>query len=65
MQLAANADYVDLDTLLAVIARSPIAVPEPPRLVLPLPEGFDRVDAVILDWISAEGRRLGRRFARM
>jgi hypothetical protein len=30
-----------------------------------LPTGFDRVDAVILDWIAGEGRRIGRGFALM
>ena len=29
------------------------------------PAGFDEVDVAILDWIVAEGRRIGRGFALM
>jgi hypothetical protein len=63
----------DLETLAAVIARSPIVVRQViVRQVLVqaaahgrLPAGFEEVDIAILDWIAAEGRRVGRRFARM
>lgn len=30
-----------------------------------LPAGFDMVDAAILEWIAAEGRRVGRSLVRM
>jgi hypothetical protein len=53
-------DRPDLDTLTAVIARSPIVVSEPPSCVARLPAGFGEVDVAILQWIAAEGRRIGR-----
>jgi len=33
---------------------------QPRRPVPRLPAGFDDVDIAVLDWIAAEGRRLGR-----
>lgn len=56
--------YPDLETLAAIIARSPIVVADrtPARR---LPAGFDDIDIAILDWIAAEGRRVGRSFFRM
>jgi len=62
--MSSDEQYIDLETLAAVIARSQIMVATPcaPRH---LPAGFDEVDVAILDWIAAEGRRSGRRFARM
>jgi hypothetical protein len=45
-----------------VIARSPIVMA---RSAARFPAGFDEVDAAILDWIAAEGRRMGRGFALM
>ena len=59
-----SVQYTDLETLAVVIARSQIVVADrtPPRR---LPAGFDDVDAAILDWIAAEGRRTGRNFLRM
>ena len=53
--------------LAAVIACSPIYVTlptQPGAAPARLPAGFDAVDVAILDWIAAEGRRLGRTFAR-
>ena len=44
----------DLETLAAVIARSPIVVAEAKRR---LPAGYDAVDVAILDWILDENRR--------
>ena len=60
MKLEAIFDQPDLDTLTAVIARSPIVVAEPARQTCRLPAGFDEVDAAIPHWIAAEGRRIGR-----
>jgi hypothetical protein len=57
MKFSMDQDRPTLATLVAVIAQSPIAVRQP---VAPLPPGFEAVDAAILDWIVAEGRRLGR-----
>jgi hypothetical protein len=61
-----------LEKLIALVARSQIVVPrQAPTLAassLPvesLPVGFDRVDAVILDWIAGEARRIGRSLALM
>ena len=71
--MATHEQRPDLETLAAVIARSPIVVRQViMRQVLAqvaargrLPAGFEEVDIAILDWIAAEGRRVGRRFARM
>lgn len=58
------AQYTDLETLAAAIARSQIVVAErTPRRRLPA--GFDDVDVAILDWIAAEGRRASRSLVRM
>jgi hypothetical protein len=54
-----------LETLAAVIAHSQIVVPQPSASVRRLPDGFDDVDIAILEWIAAEGRRVGRRIVRM
>jgi hypothetical protein len=54
----------DVETLTAVIARSPIVVERPVALRL-LPPGFEAVDAAILGWIAAEARRLGHGVYRM
>ena len=46
-----------------MIARSQIVVADrTPRRRLPA--GFDDVDIAILDWIAAEGRRVGRSLVR-
>ncbi len=53
--------YPDLDTLAAAIAHSQIVVRQPAPGARPLPLGFAAVDVAILEWIAAEGRRVGRR----
>lgn len=60
-----NANYPDLATLAAVIARSQITLPAEAPDSAHLPAGFDEVDIAILEWIAAEGRRAGRAYARM
>jgi len=50
-----------LEAILAVIRRSPIAVSRS----VDLPAGFTEVDAAVLEWIAAEGRRIGRGYARL
>jgi hypothetical protein len=65
MKIATVQDWPNLDTLKAAIACSPIVVSEPVGHARRLPAGFDCVDVAILDWIAAEGRRIGRGFARM
>jgi hypothetical protein len=52
-----NRPCLRIETLIAAIARSPIvAVQAAARL----PVDYDDVDIAILEWIAAEGRRLGR-----
>jgi hypothetical protein len=53
-------DYPTVETLAAVIAHSQIVVAQPRSPMPRLPGGFDDVDIAVLDWIAAEGRRLGR-----
>lgn len=62
----------DIDALTAVlvlVAHSQIVVPstvgEGRAASFPLPAGFDDVDRAILEWIAAEGRRVGRGLARL
>jgi len=61
---AGETTYPDLETLVAVIARSPIRVPRS-RPARQLPAGFDEGDVAVLEWIAAEGRRIRGRFLRM
>lgn len=68
-------EFSDLDIIVAVIAHSQIiaqiAVAAPPAHRYPfadprpLPSGFGEVDAAVLEWIAAEGRRVGRAIARL
>jgi hypothetical protein len=53
---------VSVETIGAVIARSPIIVLPPVTL---LPPGFDEVDLAVLNWLASEGQRLRRDFARL
>jgi hypothetical protein len=55
--------YPDIATLAAMISHSQIVVPEPPRYLDGFPGGYEEVDIAILDWIAAEGRRVGRGLA--
>ena len=65
MKFSMDPNDPSLGTLTAVIARSQIVVPAPAAPAAPrrrLPAGFDETDVAVLDWIVAEGRRLGRSF---
>jgi hypothetical protein len=62
MKLSVDQDRLTLETLAAAIARSQIVVAQPAAR---LPAGFDGLDAAILEWIAAEGRRVGGSFVRM
>ncbi len=62
MKLSIDQDDVTLEMLVAAIAHSQIVMVRPAKR---LPDGFDDVDAAILDWIAAEGHRLGHSFVRM
>jgi hypothetical protein len=55
-------DPFRLETIAAVIAHSPIVVEQPAAR---FPAGFEEVDVAILNWIAAEGRRVGRGFVLM
>jgi hypothetical protein len=62
MKLSIDQDRVTVETLAATIAHSQIVVARP---VTRLPDGFEGIDVAILEWIAAEGQRLGRSFVRM
>lgn len=64
MQILPRGDRSLLQAILAIIGRSPIAVARPAP-AFDLPDGFTEVDVAVLDWIAAEGRRLGRGYARL
>lgn len=53
-----------LETIAAVIARSQIVVVKPLKLKQ-LPNGFEKIDIAILDWIAADARQRGHRFVWM
>jgi hypothetical protein len=52
-------DLFSLETLTDVIAHSQIVVENAAGRAVRLPTGFDATDVAILDWIVAEGRRVG------
>lgn len=64
MSTGIDTHYADLETLAAVIACSPIVV-APACQRRRLPAGFGDADVAILEWIAAEGRRVGANFIRM
>jgi hypothetical protein len=57
--------HPDVETLAAVIARSPILVQPQALDSRRFPPGFDEMDIAVLEWIAAEARRAGRRLASM
>lgn len=64
VQKPIDGENTDLETIVAVIARSPIVVAGAVARRR-LPPGYDEADVAILDWIAAEGRRAGQNFIRM
>jgi hypothetical protein len=63
-------EFCDLGTLAAVIAHSQIVVTltaadDRPLADRSLPEGYAEMDIAVLEWIAAEGRRVGRELARL
>ena len=65
MKLSIDQDHLVLEAIAALIARSPIVVAQLAKPAARLPAGFDDVDVAVLEWIAAEGRRLGRNLVRM
>ncbi len=65
MRLSKDQNGFALERLAALIARSQIVVGQPASAAPRFPVGFDEVDISILDWIAAEGQRVGRSFVRM
>jgi hypothetical protein len=51
------ADSLDLQTIIDMIARSPIVAASPAQAVIRFPAGFDQVDIAVLHWIALESRR--------
>ncbi len=62
VKLSIRQDDVTLAMLVAAVAHSPIVMARPAKR---LPDGFADEDAAVLDWIAAEGHRLGHSFVRM
>jgi hypothetical protein len=60
MKSAVDQNFVSVETIGAVIARSQIIVSPP---VTVLPPGFDEADVAVLNWLAAEGARLRRGMA--
>jgi hypothetical protein len=60
MNILMRRDRSLLETIRALIGRSPIAIAKP---IANLPAGFTTVDVTVLDWIAAEGRRISRGYA--
>ena len=54
-----GSDCPTIETLAAVIAHSQIVVAQPHSPTLPA--GFEDLDIALLDWITAERRRVSRR----
>ena len=65
MKRSRDQNGLALETLVAMIAHSQIVVAQPAKPAPHFPAGFDEVDISILDWIAAEGQRIGRCFVRM
>jgi hypothetical protein len=55
--------YPDIATLAAMISLSQIVVPEPLQYLACFPAGYEEIDIAILEWIAAEGRRVGHGLA--
>ncbi len=65
MKLSIDPGHLVLEAIAGLIARSPIVVSQLAKPAARLPARFDDNDVAVLEWIAAEGRRLGRSFVRM
>ena len=65
MKLWIDRDLCTVETLAELIAHSQIIVEHPADRATLLPAGFNATDVAILDWIVAEGRRMGRGLMQM
>ena len=63
MKLSRDQDSLAFEILATVVAHSQIVMAQPAKPVPHFPAGFDEVDIAILDWIAAEGRRVGSALA--
>lgn len=69
--MTTGSSYPDIETIALFIAHSQIVLAAPADETAgtaksrSLPAGFGEVDIAILEWIAAEGRRLGRVVARI
>jgi hypothetical protein len=59
MKILTGREHSLLETMLALIGRSPIEVP---KALTDLPAGYTEVDVAVLDWIAAEGRRISHSY---
>jgi hypothetical protein len=65
MKRSRDQNGLALETLVGMIAHSQIVVARPVKPTSRFPAGFGAVDISILDWIAAEGQRVGRSFVKM
>ncbi len=65
MKLSTDQDLFTLKTLTDVIAHSQIIVENAVDRAARLPTGFNATDVAVLDWIVAEGRRVGSGLVQM
>ncbi len=65
MKILMGGELSLLETILALIGRSTIVMANPVAAEpnAHLPAGFTVDDIAVLDWIAAEGRRIGRGYA--
>ena len=60
MKLSRDQNGLAFEILVTMVAHSQIVVAQPAKPTPDFPAGFDEVDISILEWIAAEGRRVGR-----
>jgi len=63
IKLSRDQDSLAFEILATMVTHSQIVVAQPAKPAPHFPAGFDEVDIAILDWIAAEGRRVGSTLA--